>query len=218
ALAGLTAASFIVGCTALAVATVAGFAATGAVYTAIGLGAFAIGVALGVGGVLFASAAAAVGAALGSILSPYALQGYLAGGVSKSSFNNIHWDEKSARLGGCYGAAITFGGLLASGPVMGGMGLISAMGWASSDSVVYQTYKAFAKTPQFGVPGTTVLDLMSYELTLYSLATGNYKGAGIDAIGYAAKPFDKGFPVGFAIKTGLKVGGEVEKGCKGWVN
>ncbi|MCR8628464.1 RHS repeat-associated core domain-containing protein [Leptospira interrogans] len=218
ALAGLTAASFIVGCTALAVATVAGFAATGAVYTAIGLGALAIGVTLGVGGVLFASAAAAVGAALGSILSPYSLQGYLAGGVSKSSFNNIHWDEKSARLGGCYGAAITFGGLLASGPVMGGMGLISAMGWASSDSVVYQTYKAFAKTPQFGVPGTTVLDLMSYELTLYSLATGNYKGAGIDAIGYAAKPFDKGFPVGFAIKTGLKVGGEVEKGCKGWVN
>ncbi|EMN99573.1 hypothetical protein LEP1GSC112_0165 [Leptospira interrogans serovar Pomona str. UT364] len=58
-MAGLTAASFIVGCTALAVATVAGFAATGAVYTAIGLGAFAIGVALGVGGVLFASAAAA---------------------------------------------------------------------------------------------------------------------------------------------------------------
>ncbi|WP_061252167.1 hypothetical protein [Leptospira interrogans] len=161
---------------------------------------------------------AATGAALGSILSPYALQGYLAGGVSKSSFNNIHWDEKSARLGGCYGAAITFGGLLASGPYMGGMGLISAMGWAAEESAVYQTYEAFAKTPQFGVPGTTVLDLMSYELTLYSLATGNYKGAGIDAIGYAAKPFDKGFPVGFAIKTGLKVGGEVEKGCKGWVN
>ncbi|EKO85088.1 hypothetical protein LEP1GSC009_0026, partial [Leptospira interrogans serovar Grippotyphosa str. Andaman] len=61
---------------------------------------------------MLGGAIASAGAALGSILSPYALQGYLAGGVSKSSFNNIHWDEKSARLGGCYGAAITFGGLL----------------------------------------------------------------------------------------------------------
>lgn len=42
--------------------------------------------------------------AIGSILSPFAMQGYLIGGLSKSRLNYIHWDEKSARLGGCYAA------------------------------------------------------------------------------------------------------------------
>ncbi|QOI52993.1 hypothetical protein [Leptospira interrogans] len=161
---------------------------------------------------------AATGAAIGSILSPYALQGYLAGGVSKSSFNNIHWDEKSARLGGCYGAAITFGGLLASGPYMGAVGLASIVAETAFGNFANQAWGALNDTTGFGVPGTSVLDLMSYELTLYSLATGDYKGAGIDVIGYAAQAFGTKRPVGFAIKTGLKVGGEVEKGCKGWVN
>ncbi|WP_235592490.1 hypothetical protein, partial [Leptospira interrogans] len=162
--------------------------ATGAVYTAIGLGAFAIGVALGVGGVLFASAAAAAGAALGSILSPYALQGYLAGGVSKSSFNNIHWDEKSARLGGCYGAAITFGGLLASGPYMGYAGLV-------------EIYAIVPKIVQYA----------SYISTAYSLIKGDWKSVGADIASYALNAvFEKEIPIGL----GIKYAEGVSKFCK----
>ncbi len=41
----------------------------------------------------------------GTILSPYTMQAYAAGGYSKSSFNNIHWDEKSARKWACYATA-----------------------------------------------------------------------------------------------------------------
>ncbi|EKO68788.1 hypothetical protein AR546_07135 [Leptospira interrogans serovar Canicola] len=156
ALAGLTAASFIVGCTALAVATVAGFAATGA--------------------------------ALGSILSPYALQGYLAGGVSKSSFNNIHWDEKSARLGGCYGAAITFGGLLASGPYMGYAGLV-------------EIYAIVPKIVQYA----------SYISTAYSLIKGDWKSVGADIASYALNAvFEKEIPIGL----GIKYAEGVSKFCK----
>ncbi|WP_039942553.1 RHS repeat-associated core domain-containing protein [Leptospira alexanderi] len=189
ALAGLTAASFIVGCTALAVATVAGFTATGAVYTAIGLGALAIGVGIGLGLSLVATAAAAAGAAIGSILSPYALQGYLGGGVSKSSFNNIRWDEKSARLGGCYGAAITFGGLLAGG--------------------IYPGYVALAQT--YAIL-EEVMTYSSYAGIAYDIASSDWKSLGADVTALIIKKaFNKSVPVGL----GLKYAEASEKYCKG---
>ncbi|MFB5757588.1 hypothetical protein [Leptospira interrogans] len=57
---------------------------------------------IGLSGLGAGAAAIFVG---GTILSPYTMQAYAAGGYSKSSFNNIHWDEKSARKWACYATA-----------------------------------------------------------------------------------------------------------------
>ncbi|WP_246839182.1 RHS repeat-associated core domain-containing protein [Leptospira wolffii] len=53
--------------------------------------------------------------AAGCILSPYTLMAYVAGGLSKSSLNNIHWDEKNARIAGCYAATLQFLGIVGGG-------------------------------------------------------------------------------------------------------
>ncbi|WP_236712886.1 hypothetical protein, partial [Leptospira interrogans] len=134
---------------------------------------------------------AVTGAALGSILSPYALQGYLAGGVSKSSFNNIHWDEKSARLGGCYGAAITFGGLLVGG--------------------IYPGYVALAQTY---VILEEVMTYSSYVGIAYDIASSDWKSLGADATALIIKKtFNKSAPIGL----GLKYAEVSEKYCKGFL-
>ncbi|EKO85086.1 hypothetical protein [Leptospira interrogans] len=140
---------------------------------------------------MLGGAIASAGAALGSILSPYALQGYLAGGVSKSSFNNIHWDEKSARLGGCYGAAITFGGLLVGG--------------------IYPGYVALAQTY---VILEEVMTYSSYVGIAYDIASSDWKSLGADATALIIKKtFNKSAPIGL----GLKYAEVSEKYCKGFL-
>ncbi|MBM9578636.1 RHS repeat-associated core domain-containing protein [Leptospira sp. 201903070] len=165
---GITAFVTVVGAAAAAIAF--------APYTVISIAALAIGIAVGLP--LYATIGWTAFSAVGSVLSPFALQGYIAGGLSKSSFNNVHWDEKSARLGGCYGAAVTFGGLHATGLYLGYNGLVLKYAVVS-----------------------TLVQYASYTGTAISIIKGDWKSVGADATSYAINAiYGKDIPIGLGLK------------------
>ncbi|WP_207796119.1 RHS repeat-associated core domain-containing protein, partial [Leptospira ellisii] len=178
---GLGAATFgllQLGATGLGMLTLAALAGTTLVYTVIGMAAIPVTIAIAIGMPIVASAGYMAFTALGSFLSPYALQGYVAGGYSKSSFNNIHWDEKSARLGGCYGAAVSFGGAIV-GPIYMGYGSLIIL------------YPQVAKVVQFA----------SYAGTLMSVIKGDWKSVGADLIAFSINQiWGKDIPIGLGLK------------------
>ncbi|MCL8311365.1 hypothetical protein M9Y90_11890 [Leptospira interrogans] len=147
---------------------------------------------------------AATGAAIGSILSPYALQGYLAGGVSKSSFNNIHWDEKSARKWACYATA----GQLAA---MAGYAAIYGIG-ATAGSAAYGPSNPYATSllsneiPLLGINFRLAGKIYTLGSGLNFLKNGDLLSAGI-----AIVDFNSPVPIGTPIKIGQAVG----KTCEG---
>ncbi|EKR26093.1 hypothetical protein LEP1GSC087_1223 [Leptospira interrogans serovar Bataviae str. L1111] len=143
------------------------------------------------GGVLFASAAAAIFVG-GTILSPYTMQAYAAGGNSKSSFNNIHWDEKSARKWACYATAGQFAAMagyaaIYGAPGYGISGYVNGSGGAAKGSI------GAAKIFNF----LSVKDLVLYTsmvLTTKSAIQGDWEAVGLDMAGYASE-----LPVGLAV-------------------
>ncbi|TGK42275.1 RHS repeat-associated core domain-containing protein [Leptospira andrefontaineae] len=186
----VTAAAFTLGATVAAVAVVTGVAA---VSLAAGLAASAAGTTLlvGMGALSVVSAtvttalAIAIGTALlvsasipilgssglgvglalvGATLSPFTLQAYIAGGYSKSSFNNIRWDEKNARTAACYSVA---GQIAAVGAFVGYAGL-PALGIPS----ISQIFSADALY-WIGMAGTTK-----------SAVTGDWRSIALDTISY----------------------------------
>lgn len=118
--------------------------------------------------------------AVGSVLSPFTLQAYVAGGYSKSSFNNIHWDEKNARIAGCYAAAISFG-------VTAG-----AIGYFGYAAVVGQA-PIVGKIVEYG----------SFAFTAKSALDQDWESVGIDLLSYGIKLiWEKDVPLGLIIKAG----------------
>ena len=185
-----TAAAFTLGATVAVVAAVTGVAAAS---FAAGLAASAAGAALivGLGALTIVSAlvttalAVAVGTALlvsalipilaftglgvglallGATLSPFTLQAYIAGGYSKSSFNNIHWEEKNARTAACYAVA----------------GQVAAVGG----------FVAYAGLPALGIPSISqvlnadALYWIGMGGTVKSAVTGDWRSIVLDTISY----------------------------------
>ncbi|TGM58869.1 RHS repeat-associated core domain-containing protein [Leptospira adleri] len=204
---------FSIGITAVVTAVGAAAAVVAfAPYTAISMAVFAVTAAVTLGMVLFvtalATAAWLAGTAIGSILSPYAVQGYITGGLSKSSFNNIHWDEKSARIGGCYGAAVSFWGMQA-GLYTYVNGLVYASA-AKTGNVFAQAWVSFNETAVLGP--FSGFDIVASQFTIYSVLTGDYNGAGYDVAGYVIKAYaGESAPIGLGVKAGQAT----EKVCKG---
>ncbi|EIE01556.1 RHS repeat-associated core domain-containing protein [Leptospira licerasiae] len=170
-------AAIIVGLAAIAVAAVL-------VFTAVVLAIAAALVAIAVIPILAATALAVGGAAvivggmaIGSILSFWTLQAYVAGGFSKSSFNNIHWNERSARQGACYAAAGQFGGMLAGAGIVGYPIASGAIPWLE--------------------PALTGL---GYGMTLRSAIMEDWKSFGAAMVGFAIKAYkDVTIPVGLIL-------------------
>ncbi|WP_244280536.1 hypothetical protein [Leptospira saintgironsiae] len=102
--------------------------------------------------------------AIGSILSFWTLQAYVAGGFSKSSFNNIHWNERSARQGACYAAAGQLGGMLAGAGIVGAPIVFSQITWIEAaleiyggSSTAYSAIKQDWKTFGANIAGYAIL-------------------------------------------------------------
>ncbi|MDV6236438.1 hypothetical protein CH379_012450 [Leptospira ellisii] len=68
-------------------------------------------------------------------------------------------------------------------------------------------------TSLFTSHGTSVINLISYELTLFSLLKGDFQSAGIDMVGYAAESFGSPVPVGLIIKAGLFGANQAKQYC-----
>ncbi|EMJ97230.1 MULTISPECIES: RHS repeat-associated core domain-containing protein [unclassified Leptospira] len=199
-------AAITLGATVAAVALATGFAASA---IAAGLAASAAGVALFVGmgalavvsAVVTTALAAAVGTALlvsalipilaatglgiglalaGATLSPMTFQAYLAGGYSKSSFNNINWNEKNARTAACYAVA----GQIA---VVG-----SYFGYLGYTQVVAQA-PIIGKIVQYG----------GYGFTGKSALDQDWSSVGIDLLSYGIQLiWDVEIPLGLIVKAG----------------
>ncbi|MBM9578633.1 hypothetical protein JWG45_15920 [Leptospira sp. 201903070] len=162
----------------------------------------AILAAISLGFVLFVSAVATAAwlafSAAGSILSSYAVQGYIAGGFSKSSFNNIHWDEKSARIGGCYGAAVSFWGLQIG---VGSYINISIAAAAKDGAVGAKTIISIIK-PNSALGPFSALDVVTSQFLVYHAVTSNGRGVASDLGGYSITYASSGqisAPVGLII-------------------
>ncbi|GBF38276.1 RHS repeat-associated core domain protein [Leptospira johnsonii] len=126
---------------------------------------FALGVGMGI---------------VGATLSPFTLQAYVAGGYSKSSFNNIHWDEKNARIAACYSVA---GQMLAVTGFYGYLGYTAVTAQAAiiKDIVTYG----------------------GYALTGKSVLEQDWGSAGTDLLSYGIKLiWDKDLPLGLIVKAG----------------
>ncbi|TGK00144.1 type IV secretion protein Rhs [Leptospira langatensis] len=126
----------------------------------------------------------------GSVLSPFTLQAYIAGGLSKSSFNNIHWSEKDARIAACYATGIQFG-------IMMG---VSAAGIFGAITGEYTLIKKAAE--YFG-----------YASTANSAYKKDWRSVGADAVGYYIEYETKKAapPIGLV----LDYGDAVHKTCGG---
>ncbi|PJZ25419.1 type IV secretion protein Rhs [Leptospira hartskeerlii] len=138
--------------------------------------AVAVGTALLVSAIIPILASTGLGVGLGlagATLSPFTLQGYIAGGYSKSSFNNIHWDEKNARIAACYSVA---GQVAAVGAFAGYAGLpalgIPAISQVLSADALY--WIGMAGTTKSAITGdwrSIVLDTISYYTGIKYLST-----------------------------------------------
>lgn len=135
------------------------------------------------------------------------MQAYAAGGYSKSSFNNIHWDEKSARKWACYATA----GQLAAMVYYGYLEVNAVLGVAASKgNAVAGAWVNFNEVPVVGP--FSGLDIATSHLLAYDIATGDWKGTSASVTGYAIKAaIGKSVPIGLLISGGEYVG----KTCEG---
>ncbi|TGM88433.1 RHS repeat-associated core domain-containing protein [Leptospira licerasiae] len=201
-----SAAAFTIGATVAVVAAATGVAAAS---IAAGLAASAAGAALlvGMGALAVVSAivttalAVAVGTALlvsalipiiaftglgvglalvGTTLSPFTLQAYVTGGYSKSSFNNIHWDEKNARTAACYAVA---GQMAAVAGFSGYLGYTAVVG-------------------QFPIIGT-IIQYGGYGSSAKSALDQNWASVGVDLLSYGIQLiWGAEIPLGLIVKAG----------------
>lgn len=170
-------AAIIVGLAAVAIAAIMVFTvvvlALAAALVAIAAIPILAATALAVG----ATAVVIGGMAIGSILSFWTLQAYVVGGFSKSSFNNIHWNERSAKQGACYAAAGQLGGMLAGAALVGLPGVNSAITWL----------------PKF-------LTYFGYASTIKSAITQDWKSLGSSMLSYAIESYyEETIPIGLIL-------------------
>ncbi|WP_244283113.1 RHS repeat-associated core domain-containing protein [Leptospira neocaledonica] len=117
-----------------------------------------------------------VGLALvGATLSPITLQAYIAGGLSKSSFNNIHWDERNARTAACY-AAIGQAGAMVGGFVLTQMPWLAPGVTGVGASAGVQTYIVSA------------IEYFGYIGIAHSIAVGDWASTGASLLGLSFVP------------------------------
>ncbi|WP_010576868.1 hypothetical protein [Leptospira alexanderi] len=113
------------------------------------------------------------------------MQAYGAGGYSKSSFNNIHWDEKSARKWACYATAGQLAAMIGYGaafgvPAEGIPGYVYGTSGAKEGSV--GAFKLLE-----GLPLSRAVLYISIVGTANSAIKGDWESVGYDIIGYGAK-------------------------------
>ncbi|PKA16554.1 RHS repeat-associated core domain-containing protein [Leptospira haakeii] len=121
-----------------------------------------------------------VGAAAALVsLSPITIQSYIAGGYSKSSFNNIHWDEENARTAACYAVA---GQVAAVGGYFGYLGYLELGSYIAVDRIS---------------------EFLGYAGTVKGILDHDWSSVGADFIGYGIKIlWEKDIPVGLLLKAG----------------
>ncbi|WP_243398240.1 hypothetical protein, partial [Leptospira adleri] len=184
---------FSIGITAVVTAVGAAAAVVAfAPYTAISMAVFAVTAAVTLGMVLFVTAGAVAVFALGSVVNWNTPQTYLAGGYSKSSWNNIHWDEKAARKWACYMSAGQLAIMIAAGAVYGVPGLgvpgyVYGPGGTATDSL-----SAFEIAK--GLPIERIVFFGSIALTLKSAIQGDWENVGYGIVGFATDS-----PIGLAV-------------------
>ncbi|EMN53823.1 hypothetical protein LEP1GSC089_1567 [Leptospira interrogans serovar Autumnalis str. LP101] len=111
-------------------------------------------------------------------LSPYTMQAYATGGYSKSSFNNIHWDEKSARKWACYATAGQLAAMAGYAAIYGAPGYgigVTALGEAAFglDNPYMLSFFSEQTLEVFSIIGTTK-----------SALQGDWQSVGLDFIAY----------------------------------
>ncbi|PKL29759.1 MAG: hypothetical protein CVV45_20995 [Spirochaetae bacterium HGW-Spirochaetae-10] len=167
-----------------AAAATAGMALSGAALagaTALAAAAFAASMATAV--VALAAAAALTVQSLALMLCFGCTVGYGLGGLGTSSFNNIHWNESSARAGAFLGGAIQVVGILAA---------FGYVGWTEYLAPFLKT-SFIGRMPVQGVEGLTMfgsLEPIGWGLAAIDLISGNYRSA---AYGFVTSYF--GIPV-----------------------
>ncbi|MEI7014070.1 RHS repeat-associated core domain-containing protein [Leptospira licerasiae] len=180
----VAAAAILAGVAALAVASLI-------VLTALATALAVALVALAVIPILGATALAVGAVVVGTILSPFTLQAYIAGGYSKSSLNHLRWREKDARTAACYmtAAQIAVGGVYFAIYGAPGIGILSA--------------EEITSIPLFGTTYTTanVLQVSTGIQLLYNLSQGNFLQAGINAADLVT-----GLPIGTIYQYGEQTG------------
>ncbi|WP_243394860.1 hypothetical protein [Leptospira adleri] len=120
--------------------------------------------------------------------------------MSKSSFNNIHWDEKSARIGGCYGTAISFWGMQAG---LGAYINVNIVAAAKDGAVGAKAIVAIMK-PNAALGPFSALDVFTSQFLLMHAVTGDGVGVGSDLTGYSITLASAGkvsAPIGLALEA-----------------
>ncbi len=130
--------------------------------------------------VLAATGIATGALAAGAVLSQITFQAYLAGGLSKSSLNNINWSEKDARTSACYAATGQFaaaaGGIAYFGiPAYGVLGYINL----SADMAYWMGAFGTTKSAMTGDWRSVALDTISYYTMVNGLSTAYSVGSAI---------------------------------------
>ncbi|MBM9578631.1 hypothetical protein JWG45_15910 [Leptospira sp. 201903070] len=143
---------------------------------------------------------------MGSVLNQNTAQAYLAGGYSKSSWNNIHWDEKSARKWACYMSAGQAATMAAAG-----YGALNSVIYAAGASNTYAgAWMTLNETTVFGP--FSGFDILTSHMLLYDIITGDWDSAGKAIAGYTIKAvINKSVPLGLLVEAGKFVG----KTCEG---
>ncbi|EMN73244.1 hypothetical protein LEP1GSC100_2710 [Leptospira interrogans serovar Bataviae str. UI 08561] len=137
------------------------------------------------------------------------MQVYAAGGYSKSSFNNIHWDEKSARKWACYATAGQLAAMAGYAAIYGapGYGIGATAGSAAyGPSYPYATSLLSNEIPLLGINFRLAGKIYTLGSGLNFLKNGDLLSAGI-----AIVDFNSLVPIGTPIKIGQAVG----KTCEG---
>ncbi|TGK05087.1 type IV secretion protein Rhs [Leptospira semungkisensis] len=117
---------------------------------------------------------------VGSALSPFTLQAYIAGGLSKSSFNNIHWSEKDARIAACYATGIQFG-------IIMGVSAAGVFGGIVKEITIVKE----------------IAEVYGYVSTAKSIIKQDWKSVAADALGYYVKyKKDADIPFGLVLDYG----------------
>ncbi|PJZ51207.1 hypothetical protein CH380_21290, partial [Leptospira adleri] len=214
ALASATTAAFMLGATALATTVAIGLGAATIVafspFTAIGslavagaVGVLAILAAVSFGFVLVVSALTTAAFAIGSVLNQNTAQAYLAGGYSKSSWNNIHWDEKAARKWACYMSAGQMAAMAAAGAIYGA----PALGVGEAVPGTGISAHSLSNPWFFSLFSESALLAISIGGTTYSSVKGDWRSVALDYISYYSGVE--------GLSTIYSVGETVHKTCEG---
>ncbi|EMK01241.1 RHS repeat-associated core domain-containing protein [Leptospira sp. B5-022] len=210
----LAAAAAVIGVSAVLMAAALAMTVAGA---AIIAGLFALGVAsmlvfsalaMAVGVALLASAAVpillytglGVGIlAAGSVLSPFTFQAYIVGGYSKSSLNHLRWNEKNARIAGCYASAISFG---VTAGAIGYFGL-PGLGANAAGEAIAPGLPSILE----GLFGADAVYWFGFAGTIKSAAEGDWRSIAADTITY--------YTGAKGLSLGLSYGRAAQNGCGG---